>query len=198
MRIRVMIRTRMLGALFVATLLLTMSALAADTIKGQVLGGGAPIAKSTVTLWQASADAPRQIAQTKTGDDGRFELRTVGVGSAIAVKGKRSGASSAISTASDAIFYLVASGGEAKASKTNGDNPAIALMTVVGSKPPASVVINEFTTVASVWTNAQFLNGTAIQGPPLGLGIAASNVTNFVDIETGGYGGAILGSLNST
>ena len=81
---------------------------ATDSIKGQVLGGGAPIAKSTVTLWEASADAPKQIAQTKTGDDGRFELSTVGVGSTIAVKGRRSGASPAFSTTSDAIFYLVA------------------------------------------------------------------------------------------
>jgi hypothetical protein len=176
--------------------LIAASASAADSIKGQVLGGGVPIAKSTVTLWQASADAPKQIAQTKTGDDGRFEL-SVEVGSAIAA-GRRSSASPTVSTASDTIFYLVASGGESKADRTGGDNPAIALMTVVGSKPPASTVINEFTTVASVWTNAQFLNGTAIQGPPLGLRIAAGNVPNFVDIENGGYGGAILGPLNST
>src|SRR5271168_4375262 len=168
---------------FVAASLSFTDALVADTIKGQVLGGGVPIANSTVTLWQASANAPRQVSHTKTGDDGRFELRTVGVGSAIAVKGTRSGASP-IATTSDAIFYLVASGGESKASRTGGDNPAIALMTVVGSKPPASIVINEFTTVASVWTNAQFLNGTAIQGPPLGLRIAAGNVANRSEEHT--------------
>jgi hypothetical protein len=197
MNSKLAIRKLILAGLIAASLSFT-DALLADTIKGQVLGGGAPIAKSMVTLWQASADAPKQIAQTRTGDDGRFELSTVGVGSAIAVKGRRSGASSTISTISDAIFYLVASGGESKAGRTGGDNPAIALMTVVGNRPPASIVINEFTTVASVWTNAQFLNGTAIQGPPLGLRIAAGNVPNFADVETGGYGGAILGSLNST
>ena len=60
------------------------------------------------------------------------------------------------------------------------------------------IVIDEFTTVASVWTNAQFLNGAAIQGPALGLRIAAGNVANFADVETGGYGGPILGPLNST
>src|SRR5271156_5061934 len=145
--------------------LIAGSASAADSIRGQVLGGGAPIAKSTVTLWQASADAPKQIAQTKTGDDGRFELRTVGVGNAaIVIKGQRSRATPLSSTPTDAILYLVASGGEAKADRVGGDNPAIALMTVLGGKPPTSIVINEFTTVASVWTNAQFLNGSAIQG----------------------------------
>jgi hypothetical protein len=29
-----------------------------------------------VTLWEASADVPKQLAQTKTNDDGRFEVRT--------------------------------------------------------------------------------------------------------------------------
>src|SRR5271156_5133355 len=198
MNSKLAIRKLIVAGLVAATLSFAGRALAADTIKGQVLGGGAPIAKSTVTLWQASADAPKQIAQTKTDDEGRFELRTVGVGSAIAVKRKSSGASSPISTISDVVFYLIAIGGEPKAGKTSGDNPAIVLMTVIGSNPPSSVVVNEFTTVASVWTHAQFLNGSAIQGPSLGLRIAAGNVPNFVDIETGGYGEAILGPLNST
>ena len=60
--------------LTVLAILLAGQALAADSIEGQVLGAGAPIAKSTVTLWSASADAPKQLAQTQTGDDGRFTL----------------------------------------------------------------------------------------------------------------------------
>ena len=54
------------------------------------------------------------------------------------------------------------------------------------------------TTVASVWTNAQFLDGTALKGHALGLRIAAGNVPNFVDLETGGWGDAIQGPLNSS
>jgi hypothetical protein len=75
--------------------------------------------------------------------------------------------------------------------KSSGDNPAIALLAVLGGKPPQRVVVNEFTTVASVWTNAQFLNGAALQGYPLGLRIAAGNVPNFVDLGTGGWGEAM-------
>jgi hypothetical protein len=54
-------------ARFVATLLATgmfawaSGSAAADTIKGQVLGGGQPISSSTVTLWAASAGAPTQL-----------------------------------------------------------------------------------------------------------------------------------------
>jgi hypothetical protein len=40
------------------------------SINGQVLGGGAPIANPAVTLFAASAGAPKQLAQAKTGADG--------------------------------------------------------------------------------------------------------------------------------
>ena len=69
-------------------------------------------------------------------------------------------------------------------------------MTVVGAKPPSNVTINEMTTVASVWTHAQFIEGDAIKGHALGLRIAAGNVPNFVDLQTGGWGEAIQDPLN--
>ena len=149
----------------------------ADRINGQVLGAGAPIVGSTVTLWAASADAPRQLAQTRTGPDGRFALSGDGKG---------------------AVLYLIAKGGRPAASKASGDNPALALITVLGSKPPARAVVNEMTTVASVWTHNQFIDGTAIRGNTLGLKIAAGNVPSFVDLQTGGWGTTIQDSLNSS
>jgi hypothetical protein len=150
---------------------------AADVrIEGQVQAGGAPLANSTVTLWAASAGEPRQLAQVKSGSDGRFQLL------------------SQETPGADVSLYLVAKGGQAKG---NGDNSAIALLTVLGNTPPANAVINELTTVASVWTNAQFLEGTAIKGHALGLRIAAGNVPNFVDLQTGGWGVAIQDPLNS-
>src|SRR5262249_3526922 len=72
--------------------------------------------------------------------------------------------------------------------KAGGDNPAIALIGVVGAKPPATVTINEMTTIASVWTHNQFIDGTAIKGQPLQLKIAAGNLPSFVDLATGGCG----------
>jgi hypothetical protein len=154
-------------------------AAAAVRIEGQVQAGGGPLAMSTVTLWAASAGEPKQLAQTRTRADGRFELR------AKETPGR------------DVVLYLIAKGGETTVNKGSGDNPAIALLTVLGGKPPARVVVNEFTTVASVWTNAQFLDGVALQGHALGLRIAAGNVPNFVDLGTGGWGVAIQDPLNS-
>jgi hypothetical protein len=69
-------------------------AAAATRIEGQVQGGGAPIANSTVTLWSASANAPSQLAQVKTDTNGRFQI------------------SAEQSPSKDSSLYLVAKGGE--------------------------------------------------------------------------------------
>jgi hypothetical protein len=128
----------------IATMLLSIGMLgyacgataAAVRIEGQVQAGGGPLASSTVTLWGASSGAPKQLAQNRTGSDGRFEL------------------SSQETIGADVILYLIAKGGEAAVNKGSGDNSAIALLSVLGNTPPSTVVVNEMTTVASVWTNA--------------------------------------------
>ncbi len=176
MKISAWIRTSLVGVLPVAALMLAGSALASDHLSGRVLGGGNPIASSTVTLWEASSGAPKKLAETKTNEQGQFELR------------------SATAQGTDSVLYLVATGGVPKSQ--TGDNPAITLLAVLGNKPPEQVVINEFSTIASVWTNTQFLDGIALQGNALGLRIAADNVPNFVDLQTGGWGAAIQSSLN--
>ena len=88
--------------------LIHLAALAADSIKGIVALGRAPVAKSTVTLWEATAGAPRQLAQVKSFDDGRFEVRA---------EGARAGG----------LLYLVAAGGVAKASNEGRENPDMVL-----------------------------------------------------------------------
>src|SRR5262245_8841712 len=169
-----------LVAFAIGSLMPAMSALAAVSLNGQVLGGGGPVANSTVTLWAATAVAPAQLGQARTGVDGRFTIAT------------------AADPPRDATLYLVAKGGTPATNKAGGDNPAIALIAVEGAKPPSTVTINEMTTVASVWTHNQFIDGTAIKGQPLQLKIAAGNVPSFVDLATGGWGGTIQDPLNSS
>src|SRR6516225_7129558 len=153
---------------------------AAVSIEGQVQAGGGPLASSNVTLWAASAGQPKQLAQTTSGSDGRFELR------------------SADTPGKDDVLYVVAKGGIATVKKGSGDNPAIALLTVLGNTPPAKIVINELTTVASAFTSARFIQGEAISGNPLGLRIAAGNAPNLVDPETGKWGKVLIDPLNSS
>lgn len=148
-------------------------------LHGQVLGGGAPIADSKVTLWAAGAGAVVQRGQARTGIDGRFMI------------------DGAIAPEKGGSLYLLAQGGSPTLGKrASQDDPHIALLSVVGPNPPERVIINEFTTIASVWTHAQLIEGTSISGQPLQLKIAAGNVPSFVNLETGGYGGAIQDPLN--
>ena len=170
-------RTLLIATSIAISALFSGQLFAANTMNGRVLGAGAPIAKSTVTLWEASADAPKQLAQTQTDTDGRFAIDSTG--------------------APDSSLYLVATGGISAANQAAGNNPAIALIAVLGSNPPARVTVNEFTTIASVVTHAQFIDNTTIKGSPLQLKIAAGNVPNFVDLETGSWGPTILDALNS-
>jgi streptogramin lyase len=142
----------------------------AATLNGQVLAARAPVANATVSLWVAGAGAPRELARARSGADGRFTLNAP--------------------SAANASLYLLAQGG--------ADHPALRLMTVLGPSPPPKVVVNEFTTIASVWTHNQFLDGTAIRGHKLGLDIAAGNMPNLVNLQTGGWGAAILDANNST
>ena len=152
---------------------------AADSLDGHVLGGGKPVANSTVTLWAAGSSAPQQLAQARTDAEGHFAFGSVAA------------------PGSDASLYLTAKGGLSGADGTGRDNPALAFLAVLGNSPPSHVTINEMTTVASVWTHAQFIDGDAIKGHALGLRIAAGNVPNFVDLQTGGWGDPIQDSLNS-
>jgi len=169
--------------LVLVTLLIAVTAgpsLAAVHLTGQVEVGGGAVTQSAVTLWAASAAAPKMLAQAQTGSDGRFAI------------------DSDQSVGDDAILYLVAAGGEPVVNKTGGNNKAIGLLAVLGNKPPATVVVNELTTVASAFTAARFINGDSISGNPLGLRIAAGNAPNLVDRVTGGWGKVLLDPLNST
>jgi hypothetical protein len=123
-------------------------------IEGQVQAGAAPVANSTVTLWAASASEPKQLAQTTTNNDGRFELN------------------SQESIGQDISLYVIAKGGETAVNKGSGNNPAAALLAVLGNAPPPKVVVDEMTTLASVITHTQFIDGTSIKGPALALRVA--------------------------
>ena len=150
-----MTRTSWLGALALlvgltaATIQATAQQRAAVRVEGRVQAGASALVNSTVTLWAASAGEPRQLAQTRTGNDGGFQF----------------GSQEAIGP--DVILHVTAKGGEAAVNRGSGDNAAIAFLAVLGNTPPSTVVVTEMTTVASVWTNAQFLNGTSIKGHAL-------------------------------
>ena len=169
---------KLLAAALVGAFVFTALHTHAADLSGSVQGAGQPIAGSTVTIYAAGSGAPTQLAQGKTDDNGAFDLDVS-------------------PPSAESVIYVVAKGGTPKAAADKGANDAIDLLAVLGTTPPKKVTINEFTTVASAVTCAQFLQGDTLSGKPLGLRIAAGNVPNFVDLETGGYGGTIQDALNS-
>jgi len=172
MMITASLSAMLLGAAFDAS--------AAMRIEGQVRAGGGVVSGSTVTLWLAGNDAPKQLGQAQSGVNGRFVL------------------SADQAPGGEGSFYLVAGGGTPAASKAPVENRALVLLSVLGNTPPPSVTVNEFTTIASVLTHNQVIEGTAIKGSPLALRIAAGNVPNFVDPAEGGFGTLIQDGVNST
>jgi len=172
-------RQILLACVLVGALIFTPGFARATDLAGSVQGAAKPIAGATVTLYAAGTGAPAQLAQARTDDQGAFKL-TYGEAPA------------------DSVLYVIARGGTPKTAAEKGPNDAIGLLAVLGGTPPKSVVINELSTVASVWTSAQFLNRDVLRGTKLGLRIAAGNVPNLVELKTGGLGPVIQDPLNSS
>jgi hypothetical protein len=153
-------------------------------IAGHVYGGsltvGEPIGGAQITLYQAGATGygagAFQLAQTTSDTKGAFDIPAFACQSG--------GYSQQI--------YLVATGGAIKGQ--SGANAAIGLISAVGTCGSFShdAVVNEATTVATVWTLDQFLDASGqIAGTSstnqTGLNNAAATIaaTSFVDPATG-------------
>ena len=144
----------------------------AGDLAGAVKLGGQPVSGARVTLWRtAGSAAPSSLAEASTDASGAFAMPGFPEGDA------------------GGVYYLTT---------RSGPGDAVALLSVLGEKAPTAVVVNELTTVASVFANARFIDGTAISGNDLGLRIAAGNVPNLVDPSTGTWGKVLLDPLNSS
>jgi len=141
-------------------------------MKGALTLGGKAVPGAKVTLWRtAGMDSPQNIRETSSDAEGNFELQNL------------------TPNEEGNIYYISTAGGVRE---------DVALMSVLGATPLSSVVINELTTVASVFTSARFIDGVEISGNPLGVRIAAGNAPNLVDPVTGTWGKVLLDPLNST
>lgn len=149
------------------------------SVKGRVVAGGVPVSGSSVTLYAAGTIISETLGYSTTDKEGNFSIKFN--------KPSESG-----------IIYAVARGGKPEGSVSA--NEALAFLTVIGevNDRPGSVTLNEITTIASVWTYAQFLNGSSIVGNGTGIYNAAANVRNIANIETGGPGPVIQNAVNGS
>lgn len=130
-------------------------------LSGRVQSGGdnkaKPLAKVSVTVYEATAQDPVSVGTATTGEDGRFDLQIN-------------------SETSDGIFYAVAT-----------VSPAVELVTIIGSaveygsNETVYLTINELTTVAAAFSMAQFIQNGVIGGDAFGLQIASLMNDNLVD-----------------
>jgi len=110
----------------------------AKRLEGTVVIAGQPVRDAAVTLWLTRVkQPPRSVAEVSTGAQGEFTLHD---------------------------FPLLDDGGVFYLTTRGGSSDRVALMSVLGTDPPERVMVNELTTVASVFTSARFINGTAISG----------------------------------
>jgi len=143
------------------------------SLAGAVSLMGKPIEGASISLWQTSAgNGAKQLHDVRSGGDGRFELDVP----------KQDGT----------VHYLIAQGGRVN------EKPAekLVMLSVLDPEIKESVVVNELTTVASVWPNAQLLDGHQLNGSTAALMIGSTHVRHMVDPETGHYGATLLDGFN--
>jgi hypothetical protein len=154
-------------------------------LNGLVMAGSQTVAGASVSLYAAGTSGygsvASQIATSTTGKNGAFSIPA---------------GYTCPSQASQ--MYLAASGGTV--GSNTEPNPNLALMTALGScsnLSSTSVMVNEITTIASVYATAPFANNVVLNGNSsyLYLGTSSGNLTglanafaatnNLVDISTG-------------
>src|SRR5438552_13513609 len=123
-----------------------------------------PLPNVHVTLFEATTGQPAMLGQATTDASGRFSIRYT-------------------RSASQSIFYVQADIGE-----------GVEFVTILGPNLPASVTINELTTVAASYSMAQFLRSGVISGNSFGLQIAAG-MNDSIVVPAAGQSSAVL--LNS-
>ena len=148
-----------------------VSAANPKSLSGVVQTGGTtssqPLPDVEVTLFEATTGQPIAIGQATTDNSGRFTIPY-----------RKSSSSS--------IFFVEADIGE-----------GVVFVTVPGPNLPASVTINELTTVAASYSMAQFYRTGVISGNSFGLRVAAGMNDNIVTSATGASSSVLLNSPNA-
>ena len=134
---------------------------------------GEPVEGASISLWQTvGGEEPKRLQTTSSDSKGTFNI--------------------AIAHSEGAVHYLVTKGG----SVDGWQAEKLTMLTVLNESILDKVVVNELTTIGSVWPNAQLLSGDMLKGSTSGLAIGSGQVQNLVNQSTGGHGGTLLNSAN--
>jgi hypothetical protein len=154
--------------LLVACILPTLAS--AAVLSGTVQSGGTlvayPLRNVAVSLYEATAGAPSLVSQATSDASGHFSILS-------------------FKNTSSSIFFVTA---DVRA--------AVQYVAVLGANLPASITVNELTSVAASYSMAQFYRRGVISGDSFALRIATGMNDNLVDISTGASSPVLLNSPN--
>jgi hypothetical protein len=143
----------------------------AYSLDGVVQTGGTsstqPLVNVNVTLFEATAVQPTVLGKATTDTSGEFTITSP-------------------KNSSSSIFFVTADIGA-----------KVEFVAVLGRNLPATVTINELTTVAASYSMAQFYRTGVISGNSFGLQIGAGMSRNIVNAETGESSPVLLTSPNA-
>ena len=157
------------AALFMAAL--SVPSAGGTTLDGIVQTGGTsstqPLPHIHVTLFEATSTQPTVLGEATTNASGQFSITSQ-------------------NNTSSSIFYVSADVGR-----------GVEFLSILGTNLPATVTINELTTVAASYSMAQFYKTGVISGNSFGLQIAAGMNDNIVRTRTGESSFVLLFSPNA-
>jgi hypothetical protein len=136
-----------------------------------------PVANADVKLWQAIPNKQSMvIAKGRSSSEGNISF-------------------TGLPKLESGFYYLVSEGGE-----INGfEARSFRLMAALNNEQNGSVVVNELSTIGSVWPLAAQTSGSGvIVGSNTGLLIGSSHIQNLVDTSTGNFGKLVLDGNNLT
>ncbi|HQU17361.1 MAG: virginiamycin B lyase family protein [Gammaproteobacteria bacterium] len=150
-------------------------------LSGTVMGGTQPVSAATVTLYEAGTApgaSPTMLGGATTDSSGSFSINYANPGGGT-------------------VLYVLADGGNG-GNGGNGINPDIELATAFSAAtPPASVTVDELTTVATGYALSGFFSGGSFSDSAgRHLALALAPIGDLVDIATGGAGNVIQGTSN--
>jgi hypothetical protein len=152
-------------------------------LQGLVMAGTQPVSGSSITLYAAGTSGYASASSPITLSGSATTVTTATNGTFTIPAGYSC-------PSQTSLLYIVAVGGNAGA----GTNANLAMMTALGPcgglSSSSTIMVNEVTTVGSVWALAPFMSdyehvGSSSANATAGLGNAFTTVNNLVNVVTG-------------
>ena len=141
-----------------------------------VKSSGEPVVNAQVKLWQAKPGGATLIAKGNTSKEGYSVFDQ-------------------LPTPNDGFYYFTSNGGKISGQAVDH----YAGLAVVTPEQKGDVVINEISTIGSLWPLAsQFSGDHNISGSATGLLVGSEHVSNLTDVTKGDFGATVLDGSNLT